>query len=275
MAADDSLSRVAPPIFSASDRPTTTRGASVIKSFSSGALFAERHGTGAPRVVALHGWGRSAADFTRVLTGLDGYALDLPGFGSSPEPPAVWDTREYAAAVAGALAEMTDAPVVLLGHSFGARVAVRLAASRPELVSALVLTGAPLARLSAASKPSLELRVAKKLHGLGIVSTERLDKLRDKHGSADYRNARGVMRGVLVSAVNDSYDEDLRRITCPVSLVWGEHDTAATVAVAKAVQGLLRDASLTVLPGVGHLTPIEAPQQLRDAVVAALAGEPA
>ncbi len=247
----------------------------MIKSFSSGTLFGERHGAGVPRVVALHGWMRTGADFHRVLTGLDGYALDLPGFGSSPEPAQVWDTRRYAEAVAGALTEMTDSPVVILGHSFGARVAVRLAASRPELVAALVLTGAPLARVSAATKPALELRIAKKLHALGLVKRARLDKLRDKHGSTDYRNARGVLRGVLVTAVNESYDEDLRRITCPVSLVVGETDTAAGVAVTRAVQSMLADASLTVLPGVGHLTPIEAPQALRDAVDSALAREPA
>jgi pimeloyl-ACP methyl ester carboxylesterase len=246
----------------------------VIKSFSSGTMFGERHGTGAPQVVALHGWARSSADFTRVMAGLDGYALDLPGFGSSPEPPEVWDTRRYAEAVAGALAELTDAPIVILGHSFGARVAVRLAAAHPELVSALVLTGAPLVRLSASRAP-LELRVAKKLRALGFVSAARVEKLRDKHGSTDYRNARGVMRGVLVAAVNDVYDEDLRRISCPVHLVCGENDTAASVAVGKAVLALLKDGSLTVLPGVGHLTPIDAPQALHDAVVAAIAGEPA
>ena len=76
---------------------------------------------------------------------LDAVALDLPGFGSAPAPPQPWGSVEYTEAVAAVLEEMQER-VVVLGHSFGGRVAVQLAASRPGQIGGLVLSGAPLHR---------------------------------------------------------------------------------------------------------------------------------
>ena len=70
-------------------------------------------------------------------------ALDLPGFGRSAPPDAPWGAADYAEAVVPVLDAMTR-PVVVVGHSFGGRVAVTLAAERPDDVGALVLTGVPL-----------------------------------------------------------------------------------------------------------------------------------
>jgi pimeloyl-ACP methyl ester carboxylesterase len=115
----------------------------------------------------------------------------------------------------------------VLGHSFGGRVAVCLAARRPELVSGLVLTGVPLLRLAATPRPALTYRLARAANRAGLLSDKRMDKLRDSRGSADYRAATGMMRDILVKSVNETYDTELRAIRCPVRLVWGERDTAA------------------------------------------------
>src|SRR4051794_26005869 len=133
----------------------------MLQAFAGGQLFGTAFGSGAPRVIALHGWARTHADFAQVLGGLDpdvgAVALDLPGFGATPAPPDAWGGREYAEAVAPLLAEL-PAPPVILGHSFGGRVAVHLAAGWPDLVHALVLTGVPLLRMGAGRKPALRFR---------------------------------------------------------------------------------------------------------------------
>lgn len=219
-----------------------------------GDLLAEKLGGAEPRVVALHGWGRSGADFVDPLAGLDALALHLPGFGPSAPPPEVWGTSEYAAHVAAALAEV--GPTVLVGHSFGGRVAVRLAASRPELVRALVLTGVPLVRATAAPKPSLRLRVAKRLVAWRLAPAALVERARRNAGSADYRAAEGVMRGVLVRTVGEDYREDLEAVAAsgiPVRMVWGEADDAAPLAGARLATGLVPRAVLDVVPGAGHL----------------------
>ncbi|MGD2061719.1 MAG: alpha/beta hydrolase, partial [Acidimicrobiia bacterium] len=117
-----------------------------LRSFLEGALFAEAFGSGTPEVLALHGWGRRGSDFATTLHGLDAIAPDLPGFGASPAPEAVIGADSYADIVAKIL-DSFDRPPVLVGHSFGGRVAVCLAAKHPRLVGDLVLTGVPLIRL--------------------------------------------------------------------------------------------------------------------------------
>ena len=126
-----------------------TSVAVVLTTLLGGRAFAERHGEGPAKVVALHGWGRTRADWNATLQGYDALALDLPGFGATPAPDTGWSTSEYAEWVArvprrrGRL--RGDRPV-LVGHSFGGRVAVQLAATSPELVRGIVLTGVPLLR---------------------------------------------------------------------------------------------------------------------------------
>ena len=247
----------------------------MLKAFDSGRLFGTVHrgrDDGAIRVLALHGWRRTSSDFGQVLDGLDvgALALDLPGFGASPEPPEAWGTEDYAQAVAAVLPEL-QTPVVVVGHSFGGRVAVRLAVQHPEAVAALVLTGVPLLRTAPSGTPALSFRVARWLHRRGVLSDDRMEALRRRHGSADYRAATGVMRDVFVRVVNESYEDDLRALSCPVELVWGDDDAEARLAVAQQAAEILGGkATLTVVGGAGHLMPLTEPKQLRRAVEHAL-----
>ena len=140
----------------------------MLTALADGRLLAEKTGSTPPAVVALHGWARSGADFAAIVSGLDAVAPHLPGFGPADEPPVVWGTEDYADLVADAIRPF--GPVVILGHSFGGRVAVRLAARHPELVSGLVLTGVPLLRPPATSKPKLQFRIVKALVARGILS---------------------------------------------------------------------------------------------------------
>jgi pimeloyl-ACP methyl ester carboxylesterase len=202
---------------------------------------------------------------------MDSIALDLPGFGAAPPPPQAWGATEYAELVAEILDEMAT-PVVVLGHSFGGRVAVELAAHRPEAVAGLVLSGVPLLRTGPTRRPALRFRVARRLARHGLVSDQRMEALRQRFGSADYRAAEGVMRDVLVRVVNERYDEALAATRCPVDLVWGADDKVVPLGIAQAVADRLgQRARLIVVPGVGHLTPLSAPEALRSAVLEQLA----
>lgn len=214
-----------------------------------GSVLAEKSGDD-PKVLALHGWGRTRADWAAVLRDQQALAVDLPGFGASPEPPAAWGSREYAELLAPLL---VDGGWTLLGHSFGGRVAVQLAAGWPEGVERVVLTGVPLLRRTAGGKAPMAFRAAKWLHGKGLLSEERMEAERRKRGSADYRAAHGVMRDTLVRLVNEDYRALLPDVKAPVSLVWGQHDTAAPLAMAKEAADLLPSATLSISATSGHL----------------------
>ncbi|MGB8652692.1 MAG: alpha/beta fold hydrolase [Mycobacteriales bacterium] len=213
-----------------------------------GAVLAERTGDD-PRVLALHGWGRTRADWLPALT-VPALAVDLPGFGASPPPPSAWGSRDYAELLAPLLA---DGGWTLAGHSFGGRVAVHLAAGWPALVDRVVLTGVPLLRRTGGAKPPLAFRLAKQAHRLGLLSDARMEAERRKRGSADYRGAEGVMRDTLVRLVNEDYRDLLPGITASVEMVWGARDTAAPLEMAREAAALLPRATLTVSETSGHL----------------------
>ena len=248
----------------------------MLRAYGDGKVFGEQYGEGPVEVVWLHGWARRAGDFDAVATslassGVASVALDLPGFGASPAPSQAGGARHYAALVAPAIAGLVESPVVLVGHSFGGRVATVLAAERPDLVRAVVLTGTPLLR-GASVAQSPRYRLIRRLDRWGVVSERRMEAARQRYGSGDYRRASGVMRDVLVAMVNEGYEGELTRIGVPVWLVWGALDTEVPVTVAQRAQRLLTSgSSLRVLDGVSHFVPTEAPDALGAAVREALA----
>ncbi len=236
-----------------------------LRSFADGAMFAEVFGQGTPRVLALHGWGRRGADFKQTLHDLPALAPDLPGFGASPSPDSVIGADGYADIVSQMIDDF-DEPPVLIGHSFGGRVAVCLAARMPEKVGPLVLTGVPLLRKENAKRPALSYRLIRGLNKVGVVSNDRMELERQKRGSADYRAVTGVMREILVKVVHESYEPQLSQIRSPVAMLWGSNDSVIPVTVAEDAVLLMENADLEILDGVGHHVPTEAPDALRRVV---------
>ena len=227
-----------------------------LRAHGGGLIFAEHNDGRRPVILGLHGWGRNRSDLAGLLrsTGHQSMSLDLPGFGASPAPHSAWGANEYASAIAEhVLAGGAHEPVVVIGHSFGGRVAVCLAAQHPEMVSGLVLMGVPLMRPPTSARPSLRYRVTRSAARLGLLSSQRLEAARQRHGSQDYRLAQGTMRDVLVRVVNEDYRAELRAIDCPVALIWGANDADTPFSVAEAAAALIRDLkALTALDDAGH-----------------------
>jgi pimeloyl-ACP methyl ester carboxylesterase len=248
----------------------------VLKSFADGRLFGGAWGRGVPTVLALHGWRRDHHDFACIFDDRESatpaaIAPDLFGFGATPAPPEPWGTEEYARQLLPLFTEpgLLSDRIVVVGHSFGGRVAVRLQGLVPDRIERLVLSGVPLLdRAGGRRRPATGYRVVRMLHRVGLLGDARLEAARHRYGSADYRAAEGVMRGVFVRVLAEDYAELLETIACPVQLVWGEGDTEVPVEVAVRARPLFPSATLLTLPGVGHLTPTEAPGAMREAIVA-------
>ncbi len=246
----------------------TVSSAPVLQSFAGGRLIADRYGQASPRVLALHGWQRSRRDFAPFFAAarVPGLAVDLPGFGESPPPPAAWGSPQYAAALDDVLDAM-DASVVVVGHSLGGRIALQLAVRRPERVAGLLLTGVPLFRANTSSStPALAYRVVRALARAGVAPPSALEAARRHYGSHDYRNALGVMREVLVTVVNETYDTPIATCQCPVELVWGAEDRVCPVAVAERAGDAFARAHVAVIDGIDHFLPLRAPEALVEAL---------
>ena len=243
----------------------------MLSAFNDGALFGKRHGQAPVRVLALPGWGRTHTDFDLVLSPqgspvLDAIALDLPGFGATPVPESSMSSMDYAQCIAPVLDEASDG-VIVVGHSHGGRVAVCLAALRPEKIDGLILIGAPILRRAGGAKPSLKYRTLRLLNRLRLLSDQRFEARKNTMGSADYQAAQGVMRETLVRVINESFETELPELSCPVTLIWGRDDSDVPLEVAERALSLLQsgkaDVQLVVIDGVGHLVPTKDPTTVR------------
>lgn len=200
-----------------------------VTTFATSGIIAEvPNAVPAVPIVYLHGWGRSRHDFAAIAGQRPGMAVDLPGFGSSAEPLVAMGSVGYADQVLEAIAQWAgSASFIVVGHSFGGRIALQIAATAGDSVRGLIVSGTPLFRNQSQRKPPLTYRTTRAFHKFGLVSDARLESARRKYGSVDYLASTGVMRDTFVKIVNESYESTLSEIRCPTAFVWGRHDSAA------------------------------------------------
>ena len=207
-------------------------------------------------LVLLHGWGQNIEMMDPLADRFkDKYnilIIDLPGFGKSSEPPVVWGVEEYASLVKEVIDELKIQDIILIGHSFGGRVALVYAAKYK--VKKLVCLASPYCK--ELTKLPLKNRIykqAKKIKCLGWLAKI----MQNKVGSVDYRNASEIMRGVLVKTVNTDLSDYARKIVAPTLLIWGSMDEAVPVKRAYELEKLIKDAGVVVYEGATHYAYLE------------------
>ena len=202
-------------------------------------------------IILLHGWGQNIEMMEPLGNPLSNKyritILDFPGFGKSSEPLEIWEVTDYARLVHELAEKLKIKNPVLIGHSFGGRVAICYAATYK--VEKVILFGAPCVR----TKKSLTLKErmlkkAKTLPGMSKIA----EVAKNYIGSTDYKNATPMMRNILVKTVNEDLSEYAKKITAPTLLIWGEDDSESPLEEAKMLESILLDGGLVVLAGTHY-----------------------
>lgn len=223
-------------------------------------------GQGRP-VLALHGWGGSIRSFWPVAERLStvGYAvhlLDLPGFGQTEAPPEPWSVADYARFVLSYLDAANLPRVALLGHSFGGRIGLVLAAQHPERVSRMVLANSAGLRTPPSLRQQLRHGAARlirhSLDLLGLTSTrERLQAFYNRrYASQDYLNA-GPLRETFLRIISEDLTSYAAQVQAPTVLIWGDRDTDTPLWQGRRLEQVMPDAGLVVFAGAGHFSYLE------------------
>ncbi len=225
-----------------------------------------RTGTGVPTLL-LHGWGASSDLFTGTMRGLgDGFDLiapDFPGFGATEPPPAPWGVSDYMEWTLALMDSLGVERANLIGHSFGGRVAIKLAALHPERVAKLVLTDAAGILPKRTWRYHAQVRAFKTMRALA-QSRYTPQPLRAwaasqvaQQGSPDYKAASGTVRGSFVRVVNEDLREYLPRIKAPTLMIWGDRDEDTPLTDGQLMEQTIPDAGLVVFEGCGHYAYLE------------------
>ena len=197
-------------------------------------------------VVFLHGWGGDASAFLFVAERIKSFSkcivVDFNGFGSTPEPSRPYSVGDYAGEVLSVLERENIDNAVIVGHSFGGRVAMEISAKFPDAVKGLVLVD------SAGLKPKrkltyyVKIAVHKALRKLGFKGLK---------GSKDYQHLSSMMKETFKKVVQYDQTYLLDDIKVPTAIFWGEKDKDTPLYMAKKLTKGIKDSSLFLLDG-GH-----------------------
>lgn len=263
---------------------------------STSVSYLERSG-GVEPLLLLHGITDSARTYEPLIGGIDKrfhvYALDFRGHGNSDKPESLYDTDAYADDVRHFISEVVGSPVLLEGHSLGGAVSVQVGATAPDLVTGLILEDPPLYFVNDLNEIYRAL-----FEGIVVMAST----LQDGSQSADdwfqvmanapdpYSGKPGIetmgeevirlrlasiglmkpkaLQDAISGSLEWDTDEVLKKIECPVTLLWGDPSIGAVITgeeVERAV-GLIGACTAVQAGGVGHLIHDQAPAAWLDAV---------
>lgn len=231
-------------------------------------IYYQKIGSGT-NLIMLHGWKQDVSSFWPVVDLLkDNFTLwliDLPGFGRSENPKYDFTISDYAEIIKQFIDKLEIKRPVLLGHSVGGRIAVKLAAKYPSLLNKLILES------SAGIKPQQDnfklvfYVLAKVLkHSLPNIFNLK-EKIRTKFYNAlesDYLTA-GSLKGTLAKILKEDLTDDLPKIKTDTLLIWGEKDPTdeASLNNGKKMYQQIEKSTIIVLENTGHFPHLEDPER--------------
>src|SRR3954451_5083278 len=240
----------------------------------------DRAGSGPPLVLVHGGAGDGREGRPQIARLSDEFtviAWDEPGAGRSSDVPANFGLPGYATALA-ALIETLDALGHVCGLSWGGTVTLELYRRRPELVSTLVLADTYAGWKGSLPDDELRARVA----GVERLCAEPSETFHPTFPALFAEEPSGDVIELLAAIAADVRGESLRvalaamadadlrdvlpGIAVPTLLLWGELDARSPLSVARELARAIPHAELVVIPGAGHMSNLERPEEFNAAI---------
>lgn len=223
-------------------------------------VYFEKKGEGNP-IILLHGWGANISLFESITellkTKYTVYAIDLPGFGKSEEPDTQYKLDDYVDLIFQFIIDLDIYNPILLGHSFGGRIAIKFA-SLYKVNKLILVDSAGLKQKNfIKTKTKILLYKLKKKYYKLTKNVIKYNDLLINSGSTDYKEASIIMKKILVNVTNEYLDKYLKDITCDTLIIWGKKDDVTPYYNAIKLKKKIKNAGLVTLEGVGHFPFIE------------------
>lgn len=209
-------------------------------------------------LILLHGWKRDKNDLIQLKEYLSGcckvVSFDMPGFGEEPLVDSNWGIPEYADWVNEKIKkEFGKEEVILLGYSFGGRIASYLASKRPKYLSALILYSSP-----SIYRPTNDIKF--RINIYKVLKNILPKFLKSKFKSDDQLDAEGTaLDKIFAKTVNFDQTEVLKNINVPTYIIIGEKDESVRKEIAVEMKELIPVSNLTIIPNATHAFHIENP----------------
>ena len=216
-------------------------------------------------IVFLHGWGANLNSFLFVKDYFGEYSkvfVDFAGFGKSEEPKESYFVSDYVNDLKKLLDTFEIDELVLVGHSFGGRVAVKF-----SFLYQLDYSKFKLCLVDAAGikpRPSLIKKwkiLCYKKFKKKVQNNPELTAKMLKYGSNDYKKLSSVMKETFVKVVNEDLSKFASRLVCDTIIVWGDNDKETRLWMAKKYKKLIKSSKLIIFKDAGHFSFLDNKQE--------------
>ncbi|HCB22760.1 hypothetical protein A3B42_01095 [Candidatus Daviesbacteria bacterium RIFCSPLOWO2_01_FULL_38_10] len=226
-------------------------------------LYFQKVGKGQD-LILLHGWGHNLSTWWPVVDLLKNdftlWLIDLPGFGRSDIPQGVWTADDYAKRLAIFIKEQHIKKPVLLGHSFGGFIAIKLTGKYPHLIYKLILEASSGIRPKPTIFNRLSFLISKIINFFPnfLNAKNRLKNWFYKMIGSDYFTA-GPLKKTYLKVIREDLTNDAKKIQQETLIIWGEDDKTLPIARGKKLYQLIKNSRLEILENCGHAPHIKNP----------------
>lgn len=228
-------------------------------------------------ILILHGWNLSGDKFLPlkkefIKRGYKVYSPDMPGFGKSGFPPKPLYLSDYVHFVGEYLKKNKLDDVTIIGHSFGGRISIKLAANHPRYLNALILSGAPGINPVSQSKIYFFLVLAKignilfSIPGLSLMKDLSRKLLYRTARASDFYNTDKNMRDTFKNIIREDLIPYMPRMGVPTLLLWGRNDGIVPLWIAAKMNKIINGSELAVIDDARHGVPWTHPEEFADRV---------
>lgn len=212
-------------------------------------------GAGHDAIIFLHGWRSEGSVFEKILKALGGkiwnlYSLDFPGFGKSETPRTHFALDDYAGIIKEFVEKLGLKNITLVGHSFGGRVALKIAAAKPRWLKKLILANSAGLRLREKTLQKIIAKILKPFFVLPFMKRLR-ENIYRWIGAEDYI-ATPHLKETFLSTIKEDLTPLLHQIQHATLLIWGEDDKDTPLALANIMKEKIPNSRLVILPNAGH-----------------------
>ena len=188
--------------------------------------------------------------------------VDFAGFGESCEPNKPFFVADYVIELFDLISKFDVQDLVLVGHSFGGRVAIKFACYFQHEFNKFKLCLVD----SAGMKPKrgflyyLKVKKFKRLKRKAQRNSKLQPKLL-KYGSSDYKKLSPLMKQTFVNVVNENLELNAKYIKAQTLIVWGEKDKETKLFMARRLKKLIKNSKLEIIKNAGHFSYLDSPQE--------------
>ncbi len=223
----------------------------------------------------LHGWRSQKEVWHQVIKDItnkndlnvNALALDLPGFGQSPITNLSWKVGDFANLVAEFINKLNLKNVCLVGHSFGGRVAIKLASTRIDIIKKVVLVDSAGFPMNQKKKKTFALvaKLVKPVFRPKFMQSVR-KQIYKVIGAEDYV-ATPKLQEIFLNTINEDLTENMKRILQPSLVVFGEKDTETPVEYGEKMHELILNSKFKILKDAGHFSFLDKPQEFVEIII--------